>query len=100
MSVIDFNRQGRPLTNAFGIYAHSPFCVHKCSYCDFYSFTRYGEPDFSRLLGAWKEELVDAARWFESQDGAAPKAETVFFGGGTPSLLPVEALSGCLEAIA
>ncbi len=96
---MDFNRPARPLTNAFGIYVHSPFCVHKCSYCDFYSFTRYGEPDFDKLLGAWRAELRLAARWFAGSDGQAPKAETVFFGGGTPSLLPAEALEGCLEEI-
>lgn len=78
---------------------HSPFCRHKCSYCDFYSFTRYGEPDFARLLTAWKDELDTSVRWFVENDGQAPRAQTVFFGGGTPSLLPVEALSSCLEGI-
>jgi len=78
---------------------HSPFCVHKCSYCDFYSFTRYADPDFGRLLGAWRSELRLAAQWFADSDGAVPRAETVFFGGGTPSLLPVEVLEGGLEEI-
>lgn len=100
MSTIDCNRPTSPLTNAFGIYVHSPFCVHKCSYCDFYSFTKYGEPDFTTLLGAWEKELRTSARWFLEHDGAMPVVETIFFGGGTPSLLSSETLHHCVAIIA
>lgn len=90
------------MTNAeargFGVYVHSPFCVHKCSYCDFYSFTRYGEPDFSKLLGAWKREIEEAARWMGGGEEGGEVA-TVFFGGGTPSLLPPSVLGDALEEL-
>jgi len=63
-----------------GVYVHVPFCVHKCHYCDFYSFVdRDGrQPAFVRRL---IDEWAAAARGWE-----AP-LETIFIGGGTPSLL-------------
>ncbi len=67
---------------ARSLYIHTPFCVHKCHYCDFYSFvdTRGQQAAFvSRLV----EELAAIA------PRAATPLETVFVGGGTPSLLDV-----------
>jgi len=80
--------RGRALTNAFGIYVHIPFCVHKCSYCDFYSFTRYDDKDFPLYASAVTHELESAGRWLLTKDFRT-SAQSVFFGGGTPSLLPI-----------
>ncbi len=75
------------------LYIHVPFCLRKCSYCDFYSeevceATIRGYPD---LL---KQHLVWAAEqgWTESFD-------SIYFGGGTPSLLAPEAIADILQAI-
>ncbi len=81
------NRLGPALTNAFGIYVHIPFCIHKCSYCDFFSFTKYTDKDLPEFAGAVVRELQWAGEWLSAKGHRTP-AKSVFFGGGTPSLLP------------
>ena len=64
-----------------GIYVHIPFCIRKCSYCDFVSFAERGVPE------AYVDALVKEID-LVSRGGEYPAAfDTVFFGGGTPSLL-------------
>jgi oxygen-independent coproporphyrinogen-3 oxidase len=59
-----------------------PFCRHKCHYCDFYSIVGQAEDRMGRFVDLL---LIEAERWA----AMAPRFETVFFGGGTPSLLPL-----------
>src|SRR5689334_16512458 len=68
-----------------GLYVHVPFCFHKCHYCDFYSITRQ-TPERMKLFVDLI--LAEAEQWGRSKVRVEPK--TVFFGGGTPSLLPLE----------
>ena len=73
-----------------GIYVHVPFCKSKCSYCNFYSVTKtHSMNDYAkavcREMGKYKSDLTGR------------KVSTVYFGGGTPSLLGSEHLSGILE---
>src|SRR2546421_12722088 len=74
-----------PPAHVPGLYVHIPFCFHKCHYCDFYSITRQTDERMTRFVDLI---LGEAEKW----SGAGPKvrARTVFFGGGTPSLLPLE----------
>ncbi len=75
-----------------GIYLHIPFCKSFCSYCDFYSITdSSGKEAFVRALIG---EAVLQSRYLEGE-----KIDTVYFGGGTPSLLTVEQIGSILEAI-
>ena len=75
----------------FGVYVHIPFCRHRCHYCDFNTYA--GMDDQHE---AYVNALVtDIRRWA----GPAPVATSVFFGGGTPTLLPVGSLSRILEAV-
>lgn len=75
-----------------GIYLHIPFCKSFCSYCDFYSITdSSGKEAFVRALIG---EAVLRSRYLEGE-----KIDTVYFGGGTPSLLTVEQIGSILEAI-
>jgi oxygen-independent coproporphyrinogen III oxidase len=92
---IQSTRSVSTLTNSFGIYLHIPFCVHRCSYCEFYVSTKYQTEDFTRFTDALTEEIRSASRWLRSRPPLAP-AGSFFFGGGTPSLLP-PALLGDLE---
>ncbi|MBQ0008442.1 MAG: radical SAM family heme chaperone HemW [bacterium] len=62
------------------IYIHVPFCRHKCAYCDFISGTNFGLKD--RYISAIEREL--------SIRGCNGEAETLYFGGGTPSMLSVQ----------
>ncbi len=81
--------------DAFGIYVHWPFCKAKCPYCDFNSHVRHQPVDalsFARALGT---EL----KWFAGQTPGRT-VTSIFFGGGTPSLMPPEAVAHVLDTIA
>ncbi len=71
---------------------HVPFCFHKCHYCDFYSITRQ-TPE--RMQHYVQFMLSEAEQWA----GHAIKPVTVFFGGGTPTLLPIEWMSRLIQGI-
>lgn len=75
----------------FGVYVHIPFCRHRCHYCDFNTYE--GQEG---IHGAYVDALVaDIHRW----EGAARPATSVFFGGGTPTLLDPSSLGRILAAI-
>jgi oxygen-independent coproporphyrinogen-3 oxidase len=65
-----------------GIYIHIPFCKSRCSYCDFATDVFRSNDSVARYVRALKSEIETF-----SLDGAAPTVETLYFGGGTPSLL-------------
>lgn len=81
---------------AFGLYVHVPFCVTRCGYCDFntYTLTELGEPgaSVSTYADAALRELDLAAHELAKAPGGVPVIETVFFGGGTPTMLPADDL--------
>ena len=74
---------------SFGVYVHVPFCASRCDYCDFATWT-----DRAHLI----DEYVDACI-ADLQGHDVPRATSVFFGGGTPSLIPGEQLARILDAI-
>ena len=78
----------------FGVYVHWPFCASKCPYCDFNSHVRQAPPDEARFLAAFRREIAHAA-------GLAPgrTVRSVFFGGGTPSLMKPQTVGAILDAI-
>jgi putative oxygen-independent coproporphyrinogen III oxidase len=83
----------------FGIYVHVPFCASRCGYCDFNTYTAAelgGGGAQDSYTDAVLAEVALAARVL---DGAAPPADTVFFGGGTPTLLPPSELARILDGI-
>ncbi len=78
------------MKKSLGIYLHIPFCIQKCHYCDFCSFPDSGE-DLMRayteeLCRRMQKELPPSKNWL---------VDTVYFGGGTPTLLPID----CFEEI-
>lgn len=73
----------------FGVYVHIPFCAKRCDYCAFATWT-----DRDHLIG----EYVDACRR-ELAEAQLPRATSVFFGGGTPSLIAGELLAWILKDI-
>ena len=88
------------MTNQFGIYLHVPFCVHKCSYCDFYSFTKYSSGDFAPFVDSLVREARSAAKWLKTQNRLQQPVTSIFIGGGTPSLLPARYLKTLFEVLA
>lgn len=67
-----------------GIYIHIPFCLRKCPYCDFYSTASHDKETRERFLSALCKELENY--------GQGQTVDTVFFGGGTPSILEADEL--------
>nr|WP_218862984.1 radical SAM family heme chaperone HemW [Actinopolyspora biskrensis] len=85
----------------FGVYVHVPFCATRCGYCDFNTYTA-DELDGGGSLGGWLEALGRELRLGARVLGGpehAPRAETVFVGGGTPSLLGGTGLAEVLDAV-
>lgn len=87
--------------SAFGVYVHVPFCRVRCGYCDFNTYTS------SELQGARQDEYaqtllreIELARGVLGRAGALRPAQTVFFGGGTPTLLPAGDLVRMLRGVA
>ncbi len=77
-----------------GLYLHIPFCAKKCAYCDFYSFTPGNDKFMESYISAMMlqmEDISDAARLHT--------IDTVYFGGGTPTLLPISQLQRLMDSI-
>ena len=88
---------GRPHANdpAFGVYVHWPFCRSKCPYCDFNSHVRHGGVEEERFLRAYTTDITSTA---ERTPGRI--VSTIFFGGGTPSLMKPATVAAILDAVA
>lgn len=78
-----------------GLYLHIPFCRSKCLYCDFYSLPHPTREAMERYVDALCRDLQEKA-----QDCSACVVDTVYFGGGTPTLLPAELTERILDTVA
>ncbi|MEP6853130.1 MAG: radical SAM family heme chaperone HemW [bacterium] len=84
----------------FGIYVHIPFCTTRCGYCDFNTYTAE-ELGGGVSRSTWADTLLAEVRLARDVLGpAAPPVSTIFFGGGTPTLLPAEHLGLVVSEIA
>ena len=83
----------RPEKKPLGLYIHIPFCKQKCTYCDFYSLPNSEErmDDYTEVLCAHLAELAPYATGY--------LADTVYFGGGTPSYLGEKRLTRILKTV-
>ena len=79
----------------YGVYVHWPFCLSKCPYCDFNSHVRQAAIDETRFARAFAAEIAATA----ARTGGRT-VSTIFFGGGTPSLMQPATVSAVLDAIA
>jgi putative oxygen-independent coproporphyrinogen III oxidase len=80
---------------AFGVYVHWPFCRAKCPYCDFNSHVRHGGIDEGNFVAAYLRELTYFASLAPGRG-----VGSIFFGGGTPSLMRPSTVAAILDAIA
>ena len=78
----------------FGVYVHWPFCLSKCPYCDFNSHVRHGGIDEARFLRAYEAEIATTAARIGRRI-----VSSIFFGGGTPSLMQPSTTAAILETI-
>ena len=77
------------INSMYGIYIHIPFCIRKCPYCDFYSVA-VSEDLRQKYIGALRNQILSFA---------PVEADTVYFGGGTPSLMRPEEAAGLLDLL-
>jgi oxygen-independent coproporphyrinogen-3 oxidase len=85
----------RDAAAAFGVYIHWPFCLSKCPYCDFNSHVRHAAIDEARFARAFAAEIAATAARVPRRT-----VSTIFFGGGTPSLMQPATIGAILDAIA
>jgi len=78
----------------FGVYVHWPFCAAKCPYCDFNSHVHRGPFDEAAFVDAYRREIAHFATLKPDET-----VQSVFFGGGTPSLMDPGSVEAILEAI-
>jgi oxygen-independent coproporphyrinogen-3 oxidase len=78
----------------FAVYVHWPFCLSKCPYCDFNSHVRHGGIDEARFIRGYESEIAAMA-------ARAPgrTVSSIFFGGGTPSLMHPSSVQAILDCI-
>jgi oxygen-independent coproporphyrinogen-3 oxidase len=80
--------------NGFGLYVHWPFCAAKCPYCDFNSHVRTSVDE-----AGWTDAILrEMAHVGELQGADRPILQTIFFGGGTPSLMSARAVGRVIDA--
>lgn len=75
------------------VYLHIPFCAHKCHYCDFNTYVLQGQP-VDEYLAALEREMELTVRDFPPE-----RVETIFVGGGTPTVLTPEQMARFLDAV-
>ena len=80
---------------AFGVYVHWPFCAAKCPYCDFNSHVRAAIDE-----SGWVDGILAELDWVAANQTERPVVETIFFGGGTPSLMEGRSVGRILSKIA
>ena len=86
----------------FEVYVHVPFCLRRCGYCDFNTYTAVdlgGGASRGNYAAMTIREMRLVRDWQERHGIAEPPASTVFFGGGTPTILPADDLIAILNAI-
>jgi putative oxygen-independent coproporphyrinogen III oxidase len=85
---------GGPTKGPFGVYAHVPFCASRCGYCDFNTYT----PDEGVVRDGYVDTML--AELARAAELVTPtRVDTVFVGGGTPTLLPPGELGRLLDGI-
>ena len=80
---------------SFGVYVHWPFCAAKCPYCDFNSHVRTAIDE-----EGWVDGILAELDWIAANQTQRPVVETIFFGGGTPSLMTGGSVGRILAKIA
>jgi oxygen-independent coproporphyrinogen-3 oxidase len=78
----------------YSLYFHIPFCIHRCAYCDFNTYARQ-----ERLIPAYVEALLQEIQHVAGSASERLLVHTIFFGGGTPSLLALRQVEQILQEV-
>lgn len=87
------------MTDRVGIYVHIPFCLSKCYYCDFCSVSRATGEKKERYVERLCDEIRSISSKIKDCGEKVPVADTVYFGGGTPTVLSASQLGRILNAV-
>ena len=80
--------------DGIGVYVHWPYCLAKCPYCDFNSHVAEAVPE-----ARWRGAIVRELEYYYSETRHLGKARTIFFGGGTPSLMSPDSVDAVIAAV-
>lgn len=83
----------------FGVYIHIPYCIQRCSYCDFATYVQSEILVPERYVALVKEEIPLRKHYFGLSQDAEKKLNTVYFGGGTPSLVSSDLIVGLISEL-
>ena len=86
------HRASAPSVDSFGVYIHVPFCHKKCDYCAFATWA-----DKHTLIDEYMTALLTDIG--QAVDRGLPMVDTVFVGGGTPTIVDADALATCIEML-
>ena len=88
------NQTVETVTEQFGMYIHIPYCLQRCTYCDFATYVHTEIIPSEKYVELVKKEMAFGLKIFPPQ-----KLDTIYFGGGTPSLIPAEQITGLIQEI-
>lgn len=80
---------------AFGVYVHIPYCLQRCTYCDFATYERSKILPSPRYIDLVLNEIAQRSAFYGGRE-----LDTLYFGGGTPSLLPAEEIIALIRGLA
>lgn len=86
-------------TEQFGIYIHIPYCIQRCSYCDFATYVQSEILNPERYVALVKEEIPLRKHYLGLSKDTEQKLDTVYFGGGTPSLISSDLIVGLISEL-
>jgi oxygen-independent coproporphyrinogen III oxidase len=87
------------MSEQFGIYIHIPYCIQRCSYCDFATYVHSEIQSPEKYVELVKKEIQLRKHYLGLSLDAEKKLDTVYFGGGTPSLIPSELIVGLISEL-
>lgn len=93
-SILSRNSIGNQTVENFGVYIHIPYCLQRCTYCDFATYVHTEIIPSEKYVELVKKEMALGKNFF-----APKKLDTLYFGGGTPSLIPAEQITGLIQEI-
>mgnify|MGYP003337503079 FL=1 len=82
----------------FSLYVHVPYCSKRCGYCDFNTYTP-NELNLKDQISEWANNALKEARFARRTLKKDLELDTIFFGGGTPSLLDIKELKHFMSAL-
>ena len=88
------NQTVETVTEQFGINIHIPYCLQRCTYCDFATYVHTEIIPSEKYVELVKQEMMSGTKIFSPR-----KLDTLYFGGGTPSLIPAEQITGLIQEI-